>query len=206
MVGCSKSRYALILVIVPLLFLIIVEAQRNGTSPGKSSKLAKQMYAYDKNKTVEQASVFRFNVLIFGGLINMTLSLVNLIFGLVNFYLIFGRYDARLRQVAGKLKIAVDEIASRDLHPKIKMSLSRVIPPNTPLLTEMMKLFKEPSKLFDNTNELFTDQKEARLRKIHNKKEKEEHTNTVRSEGSKSQQASAQSNPKSTVTDSKKKK
>ncbi|PIC55711.1 hypothetical protein B9Z55_000872 [Caenorhabditis nigoni] len=136
----------------------------------------------------------------------MTLSLVNLIFGLVNFYLIFGRYDARLRQVAGKIKIAVDEIASRDLHPKIKMSLSRVIPPNTPLLTEMMKLFKEPSKLFDNTNELFTDQKEARLRKIHNKKEKEEHTNTVRSEGSKSQQASAQSNPKSVVTDSKKKK
>ncbi|ULU10054.1 hypothetical protein L5515_000496 [Caenorhabditis briggsae] len=205
MVGRSKSRYTLILVIVPLLFLIIVEAQRNGTSSGKS-KLTKQMYAYDKNKTVEQASVFRFNVLIFGGLINMTLSLVNLIFGLVNFYLIFGRYDARLRQVAGKLRIAVDEIASRDLHPKIKMSLSRVIPPNTPLLTEMMKLFKEPSKLFDNTNELFTDQKEARLRKIQNKKEKEEHTNTVKSEGSKSQQASAHSNPKSTVTDSKKKK
>ncbi|KAF1770325.1 hypothetical protein GCK72_002143 [Caenorhabditis remanei] len=113
------------------------------------------------------------------------------------------KYDSRLRQVAAKLKIAVEEMTSRDLHPKVKMCLSRSIPPNNPMLGEIMKLFKEPSKLFDNANGLLSDQKETRLRKMNVKKEKEE--NTAKSPAPK-QPSSAISNPRSVPTNTKKEK
>lgn len=206
MVECSISRWAKILLIFQL-FLIIAEAQSNGTQSRNSPMNAgKPKFAYNKKQIVQQAVIFRFNILIFGGILNMTLSVINLILALLNFYLTFGRYDARLRQVAGKLKIAVDEMSSRDLHPKIKMALSRVIPPNTPIMTEVMKIFKEPSKMFDNANGLLADQKEARLRKLNVKKEKEENTSTMKSPAPKSEQASAKSNSKSTVSEAKKQK
>ncbi|CAL2029464.1 unnamed protein product [Caenorhabditis brenneri] len=195
MIECNIRRCAKVLLIFQLL-LVIVEAQNAVTPAGSPSKNATSEFTivFDK-KIIEYTTVFRFNILIVGGIFNMTFSLINLILGVLNFYFIFGRYDSRLRQVAAKLKIAVDEMSSRDLHPKIKMSLSRVIPPNNVALHEIMKLFKEPSELFDHSNGLLADQKEARLRKLTMKNDKEENTNTVKSPATKSK------NQKSTVSD-----
>ncbi|EFP03202.1 hypothetical protein CRE_28369 [Caenorhabditis remanei] len=221
MVECNISKCTKILLIVQL-FLIIVEgeskimdpkfkisiitAQTNASPTVDPIKVTgKQKFAFDREKVVNFAITYRFNTLIVGGVFNMILSLINLILGLVNFYFLFGRYDSRLRQVAAKLKIAVEEMTSRDLHPKVKMCLSRSIPPNNPMLGEIMKLFKEPSKLFDNANGLLSDQKETRLRKMNVKKEKEE--NTAKSPAPKSQQpSSAISNPRSVPTNTKKEK
>uniref|UniRef100_A0A1I7TKF6 Lipoprotein n=1 Tax=Caenorhabditis tropicalis TaxID=1561998 RepID=A0A1I7TKF6_9PELO len=66
-----------------------------------------------------------------------------------------------------------------------------------------MKLFKEPSKLFDNANGLFDDQKEMRLRKLN--KGKEENSNAVKSSASKTQQHSSNGKTESPSTDGKKK-
>lgn len=205
MVECNIRRCTKILLIVQL-FLVIVEAQTNASPTGHLTKVTgKQKFAFDREKVVNFAITYRFNALIVGGVLNMIFSLINLFLGLVNFYFLFGRYNSRLRQVAAKLKIAVDEMTSRDLHPKVKMCLSRSIPPNNPMLGEIMKLFKEPSKLFDNSNGLFSNQKEMRLRRMNAKKEKEE--NTAKSPAPKSQQpSSAISDPRSVPKDTKKEK
>ncbi|CCD72584.1 uncharacterized protein CELE_Y47G6A.3 [Caenorhabditis elegans] len=160
MIDRNIIKCAQILVIIQLGFIV----------PGNA-----KMQAFSINVT-EYSMAYRFNILAIGGIFNMTISLFNLIFALFNFYLIFGRYDLRLRQIAEKLKIAVDEMAGRDLHPKLKMSLSRTIPRGTSMLDDIWKLLKEPSALFDNANDLLPGQKEERIDRMNEKKEEDAKT------------------------------
>ncbi|CAI2304697.1 unnamed protein product [Caenorhabditis sp. 36 PRJEB53466] len=166
MFQCNIIRWVAILLVAKLFFFIVtIDAK---TTPAVSKY--KTMLPLDNlSLSVSQT---RFNRLAIGGSINYLFSLINLILGLVNFYFIFGKYRTRLRQTTGKLEAASTEMSKREMHPKIKMTLSRVFQPEGVPLETLLPLLKEPSPLFDGSNGLLDGQKEARLRNL-KAKEKE---------------------------------
>uniref|UniRef100_A0A8R1E5Q1 Uncharacterized protein n=2 Tax=Caenorhabditis japonica TaxID=281687 RepID=A0A8R1E5Q1_CAEJA len=119
-----------------------------------------------KEKTLRAVAAARYNPLLIGGMINMVLALLNLFFALLNFALINGKYNTRLRILAEKVRISLEEIASRDMHPKIKMALSRRFAPKDALLSQVLQLLKEPSEYFGHANDLLPGQIEKRLGRL----------------------------------------
>uniref|UniRef100_A0A8R1DK65 Transmembrane protein n=1 Tax=Caenorhabditis japonica TaxID=281687 RepID=A0A8R1DK65_CAEJA len=190
MVDCNVIRWAqiLLLVFLCLLFVSVSHAQSLADeenfefeiSQNEDSSLNNELLRFARNartkrqikvklpkkETLRAVTAARFNPLFIGGTVNMVLALLNLFFALLNFALIFGKYNLRLRILAEKVQLSVEEVASRDMHPKIKMALSRTFAPKDPLLSQVLQLLKEPSEHFDHVNDLLPGQKEARLRRL----------------------------------------
>ncbi|CAB3410729.1 unnamed protein product [Caenorhabditis bovis] len=95
-------------------------------------------------------AALRVNILAIGGIINTVIPLLNFIFAVLNVSLIIGMMQAKLLRIEAKSKLALNEMYSRDMHPKLKMSMMQNIT-NASQLPAWFEMIKEPG-LFDDLN------------------------------------------------------
>ncbi|CAI5438668.1 unnamed protein product [Caenorhabditis angaria] len=151
-----------------------------------------------RNVKLAKSIGYRQDLLIVGGTINAFLSTINIIIAGINLIIIYFKFQHCMLLIRTKLIIAINEVASKDLHPKLKFGLLHYSYDTTKQLPTTFQLISEKGP-FDNLNDLFPNQKEMRVRKKNIGPEGSGPT----SEAAQSSKQSTRNNSETSTTDSK---